>query len=360
MRSNETNSPEEPHRVVIGRGENDSHRSRILLASVFAWDLWKATTAALAHLVLKHDGSVPAPPADHPGRTADREEDPERQNAAHRRWGTFWVGCTFTAALAGGFGFLFIYWTGGNNLLLGVALAIFLGGIGTSLVLYSHRLIVPKQATEPREELSSSAEARDAAYGDYCIGAHDASRRGLLAWMGVAVTALASAIVVSLFRSLGTTPANSLFSTVWKRGQRLTTLDGTYVTVDALQQGSTMVVFPENSIGDERAQTVLVRVDETLLRLPRERADWAPMGYLAYSRVCTHAGCSVGLFEKTSDQLMCPCHQSTFDVLRAAQPTGGPADRPLPQLPLYAGADGVLRAGGGFSEPPGPGFWGMP
>lgn len=121
-----------------------------------------------------------------------------------------------------------------------------------------------------------------------------------------------------------------------------------------------MVVFPENSIGDERAQTVLIRVNEKFLRLPSNRANWAPMGYVAYSRVCTHAGCSVGMFESTTDQLMCPCHQSTFDVLRAARPTGGPAARALPQLPLYADADGILRAGGGFSAPPGPGFWEMP
>ena len=84
------------------------------------------------------------------------------------------------------------------------------------------------------------------------------------------------------------------------------------------------------------------------------------MGYLAYSRVCTHAGCPVGLYQKQSHLLLCPCHQSSFDVLNGAEPTGGPAARPLPQLPLYADADGTLRAGGAFTAPPGPGFWGMP
>jgi ubiquinol-cytochrome c reductase iron-sulfur subunit len=169
-----------------------------------------------------------------------------------------------------------------------------------------------------------------------------------------------AAIVISLFRSLGQPPGSSLFTRVWKQGQRLTGLDGTPITVNALQPGSSMVVFPEESVGDEKSQTVLIRVREELLQLPKDRADWAPMGYVAYSRVCTHAGCPVGVFESTTDLLMCPCHQSTFDVLRAAQPTSGPADRPLPQLPLYVDADGTLRAAGGFSEPPGPGFWGMP
>ena len=138
------------------------------------------------------------------------------------------------------------------------------------------------------------------------------------------------------------------------------TSDGKAATVDMLRPGSTVIVFPENSIGSEKAQTVLLRVEEALLQLPSDRSDWAPKGNLAFSRVCTHAGCVVGMYETTTHQLMCPCHQSTFDVLRAAEPSGGPAARALPQLPLYADADGVLRAGGGFSDIPGPGFWGMP
>jgi len=163
-----------------------------------------------------------------------------------------------------------------------------------------------------------------------------------------------------MFRSMGEPPGASLFDRIWSRGQSLRTLDGTPVTVHALEPGSTMIVFPEGSIGDERAQTVLIRVKPELLQMPTDRADWAPMGYVAYSRVCTHAGCPVGLYEKTAAQLMCPCHQSTFDVLKAAHPTSGPAARPLPQLPLYVDGEGTLRAAGGFSEPPGPGFWGMP
>ena len=135
---------------------------------------------------------------------------------------------------------------------------------------------------------------------------------------------------------------------------------GTPINVSALQPGNTLLVYPEGSIGDEKAQTVLIRVDERFLQMPKERADWAPMGYLAYSRVCTHAGCPVGLYQKQTHLLLCPCHQSTFDVLKGAEPTGGPAARPLPQVPLYVDADGTLRAAGGFSTPPGPGFWGMP
>ena len=217
-----------------------------------------------------------------------------------------------------------------------------------------------KEATEPREEMPSGTVEREDFAENFQESEEEIHRRSLLKWIGVSTLGMIAAMVISLFRSLGRAPDPSLFATVWKRGQRLMTLDGRPVNVNALEPGSTTIVFPEDSIGDEKAQTVVIRVNEQFLQLPKERANWAPMGYVAYSRVCTHAGCNVGLFEKTTNLLMCPCHQSTFDVLKAAQPTSGPAARSLPQLPLYADADGNLRAGGGFSEPPGPGFWGMP
>jgi ubiquinol-cytochrome c reductase iron-sulfur subunit len=94
---------------------------------------------------------------------------------------------------------------------------------------------------------------------------------------------------------------------------------------------------------------------------PRTRGgrEWAPDGLIAFSKVCTHAGCPVGLYEASSHQLLCPCHQSAFDVLRGARPSSGPADRALPQLPLMIDTDGVLRARGDFSSPVGPRTWNL-
>jgi len=293
-------------------------------------------------------------------RAYDRDRDPERDRVTRERWGTALVAAAYLASATGGVVFLISYWTGAGNAWLGGSLALFLGGIGCGLVFYSHKLMAKREAVEAREELASSPAERERAWQDICAGAHDIRRRGLLTTVAIGAAGFGAAIGVSLFRSLGAPPGRSLFDTVWKQGQRLTKMDGTPVSIDALEQGSMMIVFPEDSIGDEKAQTVLIRVDETRLRLPEGRGNWAPKGYVAYSRVCTHAGCPVGMFEATTDLLMCPCHQSTFDVLRGANPTGGPAARALPQLPLYADADGMLRAGGGFTEPPGPGFWGMP
>lgn len=296
------------------------------------------------------------------GREKDRDLDPASSIARERRerWGVLFVLVAFAVAIAGGFGFLFIYWTGGNNLLLGATLGGALGGFGVALVLWAHWLVRHREATEPREQLLSGEKERDAALDVFREGEHDVHRRTLLAWLSAATVGLFAASAVSLLRSVGSNPNAALYTTVWKRGQRLMTIDGKPITVDSLDVRSTITVFPDDSIGSEKSQTVLVRVEPSQLRLPSDRRNWAPMGYLAFSRICTHAGCPVGLYESENCQLMCPCHQSTFDVLRGAQPTGGPAARPLPQLPLYADGDGTLRAAGGFSSPPGPGFWGMP
>lgn len=295
-------------------------------------------------------------------REHDRNLTLERETnlLSRNRWGSLLASLFFVAAFCGGGGFLFIYWTGGSNQALGGCLAAFLGGLSVGLVIHAHLLAVHKEASEPRESMQPPWEERAATAEDFRLGQLELQRRGMLKWMAALGMGTVAVMFVSLLHSMLPNPFQSLYTGVWKRGQRLMTADGKPVKVDALSPGSTTIAFPEDSIGSEKTQTVLIRVDQGLLQLPRDRADWAPLGYLAYSRICTHAGCPVGMYEKTEHLLMCPCHQSTFDVLRAAQPTGGPAARALPQLPLYVDAEGTLRAGGDFSKPPGPGFWGTP
>jgi ubiquinol-cytochrome c reductase iron-sulfur subunit len=80
-------------------------------------------------------------------------------------------------------------------------------------------------------------------------------------------------------------------------------------------------------------------------------------GIVCFSKICTHAGCAVSLFNVLTMQLICPCHQSTFNILQDCSPVFGPASRPLPQLPLLVDAEGYLIARSDFIEPVGPGFW---
>lgn len=340
-----------------------------LIAAVLEGAAWLARTVANLlgnpNRVRNQQAMAAAAQADpqETGRSHDLDQDcRQRINLIRReRWGTLFVAVAALVGLCAGVGFVYIYWADPNNtVLLGVCLALCFGGLGIALVSWSHNLMRHAEAIEPREILPSSPADMQLAFDDFTEGKQDVKRRTLLTWMGLSFVTVFAASIVSLFRSLGTPPGPSLYDRVWKRGERLMTEDGTAISIHTLQPGNTVLVYPEHSIGDEKAQTVLIRVNQQFLQMPKERADWAPMGYLAYSRVCTHAGCPVGLYQKETHLLLCPCHQSTFDVLKGAQPTGGPAARPLPQLPLYVDGDGTLRAAGGFSTPPGPGFWGMP
>lgn len=248
-----------------------------------------------------------------------------------------------------------VYALGGQTQWEGALLALALGALGAGLVMWAFRL-PGGEAVEAREPLASSDEEREQLVGDWVRSEHELSRRSFVGWAAAAFAALGAALLFPI-RSLGPSPERALRSTAWTPGARVVDEDGVPVRVDTLDVGGVVTVFPEGSVGSADAQTVLIRVDASLLDLPEQAQGWAPDGNVAYSKVCTHAGCPVGLFEQARNQLLCPCHQSTFDVLRGAEPVFGPATRPLPQLPIAADQDGFLVALSDYPEPIGPGFW---
>jgi ubiquinol-cytochrome c reductase iron-sulfur subunit len=175
---------------------------------------------------------------------------------------------------------------------------------------------------------------------------------GLLGALG----ALGVALVFPI-RSLGPNPGSTLQRTPWRRGLRAITDDGRPVRASEVPTDGLVTVFPEGHPDSADGQVVLMRVRPERLDLPPDRADWAPDGLIAYSKVCTHAGCPVGLFDPRRAQLLCPCHQSAFDVLDGAEPVFGPAARALPQLPIAIDDEGFVVAQSDFHEPVGPSFW---
>lgn len=296
-------------------------------------------------------------PVSSTGRSSQCSESDERDLKLPTR--SEWPFASFLIAMVSGLGFIFAYWTDWPTAALGVSLAIFFGGIGVTLILWSHRLVSQSRVVQQREQLHPPQQEHEQLTRDLECANGQIARRGILKSMCAACVGVVALMGASLLRSLGPNPKSELYAPAWKPGQRLVDFDGKPLSTGTLQTGSTIIAFPEGRVGDKRAQVVLLRVPSELLQLPQDRRHWAPLGHVAYSRVCTHAACAVGMYDTTTHELMCPCHQSTFNVLQAAEPSGGPAARSLPQLPLYVDVDGSLRAGGDFSEPPGPEFWGM-
>jgi len=252
-------------------------------------------------------------------------------------------------------GLVIVYISGGQNQLEGLLLGLALGGMGFGITLWATDLLIEPEKVEERASLESSEGDRKDAVEMSEEGQF--TRRTLLTRMlGGAGATLAAALAIPAL-SLGPRPGQDLFKTKWTPGARVVDENGRFIRPGDISVEEIVTVFPENYVGSGDSQAVLVKVDSDLLQVAEGREDWVPQGCLAYSKICTHAGCPVGLYRSEDHQLLCPCHQSTFDVLEGGQAVFGPAIRALPQLPLEVDADGYLVAQSDFPEPVGPSFW---
>jgi ubiquinol-cytochrome c reductase iron-sulfur subunit len=255
-----------------------------------------------------------------------------------------------------GVALLVLYALGGQPQLEGILLGVALGSLGIGIIRWAQDLMDTPMVVEERHPATSTAE-ETADFAAALTEEAGFSRRRLL--VGMLVTAFAglgAALVIPVL-SLGPAPGPEQFSTSWRPGRRLVGLDGQPIRADGIALDGVVTVFPDGAIGSADSQALLIRVPPELLRLDPARATWAPSGYVCYSKICTHAGCPVGLYRASQRVLICPCHQSTFDVLTGANPVYGPAGRPLPQLPIRLEADGTFSAIDDFPEAVGPSIW---
>jgi ubiquinol-cytochrome c reductase iron-sulfur subunit len=266
------------------------------------------------------------------------------------------VAALFVVSLVASVALVVLYILGGQPQLEGILLALSLGGIGAGIVVWAIALMEAPVESEERHPLGSP-EARTEAATAADLGSVT-RRTFLVRLLAGAGAVLAGALALPVF-SLGPQPGAALVSTPWRNGTRLVTSDGQPLRPGDLELGTIQTVFPDGAIGSADAATLVVKVRPSDLQLGDGRDAWVPEGCIGYSKICTHAGCPVGLYRAEDNALLCPCHQSTFDVLRGAVPTFGPAARPLPQLPMGVDDDGYLIATGDFPEPVGPSFWNL-
>lgn len=262
----------------------------------------------------------------------------------------------FSASILAALGLAGVYIAGGQNQAEGILLGITLGGIGVGLILWAQRFMPAGPEVEPRGRITSRKEDRAVFLEDWEEGSSTFGRRRFLTKMLFGAFAALGAALVFPIRSLGPAPGEGFDSTAWTPGARLVRTTGRPVSVDELAVNGVATVFPEEHIGEEDSQVVLIRLREGEDTSTSE-LDGSVAGLVAFSKVCTHAGCPVGLFEEQTGHLLCPCHQSTFDVKDGAKVVFGPATRPLPQLPIAVDDEGFLVATDDFPEPIGPGYW---
>ncbi|MGN6201165.1 MAG: ubiquinol-cytochrome c reductase iron-sulfur subunit [Solirubrobacterales bacterium] len=277
-----------------------------------------------------------------------------------------YVALLLIAAAVAFVGFVVFYVVSEDTQLLGLSLGLGLVLAGVAAALAGKRVVIQEKAVDEYKDFGDREERREVA-NHLVEGKVRVTRRKLLFSSLAAVGAALGAAAVVPVASLGPRVGEKVYETPWSAGKKVVDERGEPITLDTLSPGEFVTGFPQGESKEEIGSALMiVRLETDELELPADRADSAPAGYVAYSKICTHAGCAVSLFRyPTFDEtqpgpaLVCPCHYSTFNPADGGKVLFGPAGRPLPQLPLRAGADGGLEAAGGFYEPIGPSYGGI-
>ena len=313
-------------------------------------------------------------------------------NASHAKNAERIVAALFILAFLAGCGFIAAYVglevgtatipKGGNavvaalrsNLALGSSLAVALLALGAGSMIWVRHLTPNIEIEEERHDLASTPADRAAFQRSFAEGAavSQITKRPLVRRTMLLATAPLALAPLVLLRDLGPLPQSDLRHTVWRKGLRVVTLGGLrpLTPADLTVAGSLITVIPEGYQDDQnalaKAGVILIKFEPGQLNVPTHvvsgvtvsTQNWTlENSIVAYSKICTHVGCPVALYEQTTHHILCPCHQSTFDASTGATVVFGPAPRPLPQLPLMVDSNGYIAAASDFTQPVGPSFW---
>jgi ubiquinol-cytochrome c reductase iron-sulfur subunit len=282
---------------------------------------------------------------------------------------------------------------GASNVALGVTLAVTLLAMGAGIIQWARKLMGDHEIVEMRHSASSSQEDREATIGILKTGLEESGlgRRPLIRNTLLAAGGVLGILPVIMLRDLGPLPGDKLDHTIfdmntwtpeeeawWKTQNRtyqrvVRDVVGTPIKVSDLEVGDLVnaepeIVFATDANGQPVVEgtALLVAKSKAAVILNRmlpddivsqQTANWSVEGIVCYSKICTHVGCPISLNERTTHHLLCPCHQSTFDLTDSGKVLFGPAARPLPQLQLTVDSEGYLAAVRDFTEPVGPSFW---
>ncbi len=260
-----------------------------------------------------------------------------------------------------------------SNLVLGLTFGLGSLLIGIGVIQWAKKLMSGHEVAQLRHPMSSPPEAREEAVAAFQAGVDDSGfvthrilRRSLLGAMGLFPIPL-----IMILRDLGPLPGAALYHTAWRPGMRVVLdITGAPIRPADIPVGGIVSCMPsvlpaiqeETGTQSARAKDVvlLVRMNpDDILSQQGGTAEqpWDYHGILCFSKICTHVGCPIALYEQRTHHLLCPCHQSTFDLADSANVIFGPAARELPQLPITIDSDGYIIAQDSFNQPIGPSFW---
>jgi ubiquinol-cytochrome c reductase iron-sulfur subunit len=259
---------------------------------------------------------------------------------------------------------------GASNLALGLTLGGALTLIGAGCIQWTRKLMSDHEIVQERKSYRVTAESQADAMDTLKNAAVESAldRRKLLRRSLIGAMAALGIPVVILLGDLGPLPGNSSVSTIWRRGVRIVNdVSNKPLRPEDIKLGQLVNALPANiedleegaprNNAKAKAAVILVRMEEGEIRAMPNRRNWSVGGIMCYSKICTHVGCPTNLYERVTHHLLCPCHQSTFDLSDSGKVVFGPAARSLPQLPIMVDPDGFLVAQSDFKEPVGPSYW---
>lgn len=253
------------------------------------------------------------------------------------------------------------------NFALGLTLGVALFSIGAGAVHWARTLMSDEEMVDERHPISAPAEVREKVFDDWKAGTKESAigRRKLIRNTMLGALTLVPLSGVVLLRDLGPLPGTKLRHTMWKKGLLLVNMNTNEpLRPSDIAVGSLTFAKPDGLEEDDHEfQTEIAKAALMIVRLQPEdikdkrELEWSHEGIVAYSKICTHVGCPISLYEQQTHHVLCPCHQSTFDLSDGARVIFGPAGHALPQLRIAVNDEGYLEAQGDFEEPVGPAFW---
>ena len=344
-----------------------------------------------------HTPAVPEEPIPNPGLPAHEWRPTDVDEGAEKR-AERQVAAMFGLSMVCALLFVVAYFTleigdnfdtfmglGASTVALGVSLGLALLLIGIGIIQWARKLMGDHEIVEMRHPAASSQEDRAATLEALSLGTEESgiARRPLVRNTLIGSVALLGLPAVVLLRDLGPTNAEianaeeglGLQHTIWKKGMRLVRdVVGTPIKASELEIGDLVNAAPEALFPTEengypeiegiplqvqkaKGAIIIVKMEPQDIVPGEGRENWTVNGIICYSKICTHVGCPISLYERTTHHVLCPCHQSTFDLADSAKVVFGPAHRPLPQLPLAVDEEGYLIAQSDFTEPIGASYW---